>query len=285
MSLTIRQATPADAAVAGKICFEAFYAINSAHNFPADIPDAETATGFCNILFGHPGFYCVVAEEDGRIIGSNCLDERSPIFGIGPITIDTKSQNRGTGRALMNAVLDRTRERGAPGVRLVQAAFHNRSLSLYTSMGFEVREPLSVVSGTTRTRKFDGYNVRAAATADLDACAKLCIAVHGHHRTGELADGIAQGTAFVTERAGRITAYTSVMGFFGHSVGETNEDLMALIAATPQFHGPGIFIPSRNTELFRWCLAEGLRVSQPMTLMSMGLYNQPKGAFLPSVTF
>jgi hypothetical protein len=60
---------------------------------------------------------------------------------------------------------------------------------------------------------------------------------------------------------------------------------MALIAATPQFHGPGIFIPSRNTELFRWCLAEGLRVSQPMTLMSMGLYNQPKGAFLPSVTF
>jgi GNAT superfamily N-acetyltransferase len=166
MALSIRQATAADAAVAGKICFEAFFAINKAHNFPADIPDVEMATGFCNILFTHPGFYCVVAEDDGRIIGSNCLDERSPIFGIGPITIDVTSQNRGTGRALMNAVLDRTRERGAPGVRLVQAAFHNRSLSLYTSMGFEVREPLSVLSGTTVIRQIEGCHVRAAETSD-----------------------------------------------------------------------------------------------------------------------
>ena len=29
----------------------------------------------------------------------------------------------------------------------------------------------------------------------------------------------------------------------------------------------------------------GLRVVQPMTLMSMGLYNEPKGAFLPSVLY
>ena len=75
------------------------------------------------------------------------------------------------------------------------------------------------------------------------------------------------------------------MGFFGHTVGESNIDVMALIAGSGPFHGPGIFIPSRNTELFRWCLTQGLRVMQPMTLMSMGLYNEPKGAFLPSVTF
>jgi GNAT superfamily N-acetyltransferase len=284
-SVTLRRATQADAPVAGKICYEAFAKINTDHNFPLDIPDAETAIGFCETLFTHPGFYCIVAEENGRVIGSNCLDERSPIFGIGPITIDPTVQNRGTGRRLMQDVLNRTRERGAPGVRLVQAAFHNRSMSLYTSLGFEVREPLSVLRGTTIVKTVDGCRVRPAGNNDLEACNRLSESVHGHHRGGELIDSVAQGTAFVVERAGRVTGYTSAMGFFGHSVGETNLDLMALIAATPEFQGPGIFVPSRNGELFRWCLAQGLRVTQPMTLMSIGLYNEPRGAFMPSVLF
>ncbi len=285
MSYTIRQARPEDAPVAGAICFEAFRKINTDHNFPLDIPNAEMAIGFCTELFRHPKFYNVVAEADGKVIGSNCLDERSVISGIGPITINPTSQNRGVGKALMLSVLDRVREQGAPGVRLVQAAFHNRSLSLYTNLGFAVREPLTVVNGTTVIRQIDGCAVRPAASGDLEACNTLCQKIHGHHRGGELSDGIAQGTAFVVERLGRITGYTSVMGFFGHSVGEANIDLMALIAATPQFHGPGIFVPSRNTELFRWCLGQGLRVSQPMTLMSVGLYNEPTGPFMPSVTF
>ena len=62
-------------------------------------------------------------------------------------------------------------------------------------------------------------------------------------------------------------------------------DVQALIGAAPAFAGAGILVPVRNAELFRWCLENGLRVVQPMTLMSMGLYNEPKGSFLPSVRF
>jgi hypothetical protein len=87
----------------------------------------------------------------------------------------------------------------------------------------------------------------------------------------------------VVERHGRITGYTSSLAFYGHTVAETNADLQAIIAASDGFGGPGILVPSRNSELFRWCLANGLRVVQPMTLMSLGLYNEPQGAFLPSV--
>lgn len=285
VSFTIRPAVPADAEAAGKICFEAFHKINVDHNFPPDIPNPEMAAGFLQILFGHPGFYCVVAEQDGRIVGSNCLDERSPISGVGPITIDPAAQNKGAGRALMQAVLDRAKEKNAPGVRLVQAAFHNRSLSLYTNLGFEVREPLEVLEGKTILREIPGCTVRPATHDDVEACNRVCQAVHGHHRSGELMDSIHQGHSFVVERGGRITGYTSAMGFFGHTVGEVNIDVMALIAGSGDFHGPGIFIPSRNTELFRWALAQGLRVVEPMTLMSLGLYNKPKGAFLPSVLF
>jgi hypothetical protein len=93
------------------------------------------------------------------------------------------------------------------------------------------------------------------------------------------------GTAVVVERHERITGYTTVLAFFGHAVGETNLDLQALIASAEAFAGPGIIVPTRNSDLFRWCLENGLRVVQPMTLMTLGLYNEPAGAYLPSVLF
>jgi len=58
-----------------------------------------------------------------------------------------------------------------------------------------------------------------------------------------------------------------------------------LIGAAASYPGPGFLVPTRNGELMRWCLAEGLRVAQPMTLMTIGLYNQPDGVWLPSVLY
>jgi predicted N-acetyltransferase YhbS len=281
----IRRAKPEDAPACGQICYDAFTTLNLAHNFPPDLPEPGAAVGLLTMMFSHPGFYCVVAEMDGRIAGSNCLDERSAITGVGPITIDPNVQNRGIGRELMRAVMDRSRENNRPGIRLVQAAFHNRSLSLYTKLGFDPVEPLSVMQGAPLKKRIEGFVVRPATAADLEACNRLCQNVHGHHRGGELADALQQGSAMVVERAGRITGYTSGTAFFGHSVAETNPDLQALIAAADVFGGPGILVPTRNAALFRWCLENGLRVVEPMTLMAMGLYNQPAGAFLPSILF
>jgi len=283
--VSIRRASPEDALVAGQICYEAFSTINEQHRFPPDVPSAEVATGFLQMLFTHPGFYSVVAEIGGEVVGSNCLDERSAIAGVGPITVKPGVQNRSIGRKLMRAVIDRAYERSFPGIRLVQAAFHNRSLSLYTKLGFETREPLSVVQGPAIRKVPNGWKARPASEADLGGTAQLCEAVHGHHRTGELRDAIHQRTAFVVEREGRITAYSSALGFFGHAVAESNSDLQALIGAAEQFTGPGILVPTRNSSLLRWCLESGLLIVEPMTLMTVGLYNEPKGAYLPSVAF
>ncbi len=247
------------------------------------------AIALISSVFSHPGFYCVVAETGGRIAGSNCLDERGPIAGVGPVTVDPNAQNRGVGRKLMEAVLSRARERNVSGVgagvRLVQAAFHNRSLSLYTTLGFDIREPLSVMQGSAIRKNMEACTVRPASASDLEPCNRLCLNVHGHDRGGELADAIRHGSAVVTERQGRITAYATSLAFFGHALGETNLDIEALIAAAEGFQGPGILVPSRNAELLRWCLENGLRVVEPMTLMTIGLYNEPNGAWLPSILF
>jgi GNAT superfamily N-acetyltransferase len=186
-SIMIRRAKPEDAPVCGRVCYEAFYKISTDHGFPPDFPSLDVAISVLSMMFSRPGFYCVVAESDGCMVGSNCLDERSGIAGLGPITVDPSIQNRGVGRQLLEAVLVRARERNFSGVRLLQSAFHNRSL--------------------------------------------------------------------------------------------------ALIASAEAFAGPGIIVPTRNSGLFRWCLENGLRVVQPMTLMTLGLYNEPAGAYLPSILF
>ena len=283
--LAVRQATPEDAAVCGPICFNAFSTVNRGFGFPCDFPVPEVATGILKHLFAHPRFYCMVAEAEGRIIGSNCLDERAIVHGVGPITVDPTTQNRGVGRMLMQAVLDRAEQRGAAGVRLVQAGFHCRSLTLYANLGFVVREPLACLQGRTAQREIPGCSVRPATALDVDACNALSRRVHGFERGRELSDGLQQGGAMVVERDGRITGYASSLAFFGHATAETNIDLQALIASAELFGGPGILVPSRNSALFEWCLANGLRMVQPMTLMSKGLYNEPAGAWLPSVSF
>lgn len=284
-NVQIRRATPADAEACGHICYQAFSAINRHHNFPPDFPAPDVAVGRLTMMFSHPGFYGVVAEVDGKVVGSNCLDERDTIAGLGPITVDPATQNGGVGRALMRALLDRAATRGFAGVRLLQAAFHSRSLSLYTKLGFDAREPMSVMQGRTTSRVIDGCAVRPLARADLAGCNRVCESVHGHNRAGELSDAIAQGSARVVERHGRITGYASALAFFGHAVAETDVDLQALMASAESFGGPGIIVPTRNAKLFRWCLNNGLRVVQPLTLMTVGLYNEPSGAYLPSILY
>jgi hypothetical protein len=109
--------------------------------------------------------------------------------------------------------------------------------------------------------------------------------VHGFDRGGELSDAIRDSKATVVEHLGRITGYATEIGFFAHAVAETNNDLKALIGAAQAFSGPGFFVPTRNHELFRWCLDHRLRLLMQTTLMSIGLYNEPAGAYLPSVLY
>src|SRR6202034_3406524 len=142
LNLVLRNAVPEDSPACGKICYDAFSTISAAHGFPCDLPGPEAAIGVLSMMFSTPGFYAVVAECDGRIVGRNVLAEQAVIHGVGPVTIDPTLQNAGAGRKLMQAVMDRANRNGAAGIRLVQAAFHNRSLSLYASLGFDIREPL-----------------------------------------------------------------------------------------------------------------------------------------------
>ena len=284
--MKLREATPDDAPAIAQIVFDAFGDIHDQHRFPRDFPAPEVAIGMMQGWTAHPSIWGIVAEVDGRVVGSNFLDERDPIRGVGPITVDPTGQNSGVGRKLMDAVLERGRD--ATGIRLLQDGFHMRSLSLYESLGFDVKEPTAVAVGVPRSGPVEGVEVRPLAEGDLEECGALCERVHGFPRTGDLRDVLRAGAAFAAVRDGRITAYASNAAFWqmNHGVAEGDDDMTALLLGAAAATGePLSFLVPLRSPLFRWSLSEGLRLVKPMNLMALGEYNEPRGSWYPSVLY
>jgi predicted N-acetyltransferase YhbS len=284
--VTLREVEPGDAEACAQIVFDAFGSLHDHHRFPRDFPALEAAAGLLGLWIPNPSIWGVVAEIDERIVGSNFLDERDPIRGVGPITVDPQSQNAGVGRKLMEAVMQRGE--GAVGIRLLQDAFNMRSLSLYALLGFDLKEPVAVISGKPRSGPAQGVEVRALDEGDLDECEALCKKVHGFERTNELRNSIQAFSPCVAVREGRIAAYASSVTFWpvSHGVAESHDDMTALLqGAAAAVEEPLAFLVPLRTRLFQWALHEGLRPVKPMNLMALGEYREPRGSWFPSVLY
>lgn len=300
MTIRIREMRQEDVEACGGICYAAFRDIAERHNFRPDFPTPERAIQLMQSLVENADVFSVVAELDGAVIGSNHLVEYDAIRAVGPITVDPQAQAKGAGRMLMETVIERwksnanTNEGGnrirSAGVRLVQDAFNTASLSLYASLGFEVREPLALMEGVLKGDVPTDVTVRALKEEDYASCAELCRLVHGFDRLNELKHTPPFLTSFVAERDGRITAYASAAHFWAlnHAVAETMSDMCALLTGASnlsQGEPLSFLLPTRQSSLFRWCLQKGLRVMKPLTLMSMGEYHEPRSCYLPSVGY
>jgi GNAT superfamily N-acetyltransferase len=241
--LLVRDATVDDADECGRIFFDAFESIAGRHSFPTEPASPEFTRFMVGRMLETDRIAAFAAELDGAVVGSLFVDERSPIAGIGPVTVDPSTQDAGIGRALMEVALRRERERGAAGVRLVQTAYHYRSFALYAKLGFVVREPLAVLQGAPPSTAVPGRGTRPAQLDDLPACDDLCMRINGHDRHGELRDAIEAGTAVVIESPQRITGYATGFGYGWHAVAESDEDLIALIGSADQLWAWGSSSP------------------------------------------
>src|SRR3712207_4321700 len=69
--ITLRAGGAEDAEDCGYICYGAFKAIADEHNFPPDFPSSKVTAGLMASLLSRDDVYSVVAEVDGRVVGSN----------------------------------------------------------------------------------------------------------------------------------------------------------------------------------------------------------------------
>ncbi len=294
MSLELVQPKPEHIPEVSRIIFEAFRGIQEQHRFPLDIPSAEVAGMLANMIANRKDVYGVVAMLDGKVVGSNFTQLSDPVSGVGPITVDPSVQGRGIGRALMQHVVDWSLKNHGPMVRLLQEAYNMASLSLYTSLGFTVVEPVVLMEVKPATSA--DPSVRPLTSNDLSDCDALCRRVLKVSRKSELAFMIAHGPQVGSVPHGRFQGNRLVgqiiPGFFGYGVAESADDLIVMAAQTARVLPPThrLFVPTRNGQLFRRAMQMGFRCLKPMSIMAMGPYEEPMGpasgaAWSPSIAY
>lgn len=270
--------------VIGRICFEAFKEIQEKHGFSPDFPTVEISRQVLGMMVQRDDFYGVVALLDGQPVGSNFLSLMDPVAGVGPITIDSTYQGHGIGRALMQDVIDYAKRNNIEQVRLLQDSFNTASLSLYASLGFDVKEGV-VFMQSESVGEADPF-VRPVTEVDLPAIEELSKRIYKNSRRNEVAAAAPYGfAAFLREKQGRITGYL-IPGIFGHGIAETDEDAIALISETARRMPPSLarfFCPLSQASFFQGAIEAGCRVIKMMNYMTMGPYEPPDKVWMPSV--
>ncbi len=285
--VVIRDLSMDDVFHCGRIIHSAYTGVAKAHGFRSHSPVLEPAMQLAENFIQHPGIWGVGAEIDGQLVGSIFLDERDTIRGAGPLTVDPAVRCRGIGRLLMQTMIERGKE--APGIRLLSDTFLMLNIGLYTQLGFNTQEQTMLIEGRPEAEVPANVTIRPLTEGDLDACDGLCHKIHGFNRHHELADACKGLAPFVAEREGRIVAYASstTVPLLNHGVAETEADMCALFAGASKATGEptGLLLPARQAGLMRWCMAAGMRLIVPMTLMTMGEYQEPAGCYFPSVLY
>jgi hypothetical protein len=239
-----------------------------------------------SMLVGRKDFYGVAAIVNGELAGSNYLSLTDAVAGVGPITVDCVFQGRDLGRTLMQDVIDYARRNNIARVRLLQDAFNTGSLSLYASLGFDVKHAVAVMHLNAAVKA--DATVRPVYDSDISALDELCQKNYKTSRRNELAAAVQGGlSAVLRERGSRLTGYL-IPGIFGHGVAETCEDAVTLATQAARLipHERAVSIcPLEDGLLFRAFLKAGCRTVKMMNLMAMGPYEAPSSVWMPSVLY
>ena len=290
MSLVIQSIEYNDVKSCGKTGYQAHKTISSAHGYPSEQPSEEFGIGLIRSLLENPNSWGVLAERQGKTLGSIFLHKfpPSPVAVIGPLTVHPSAEGGGVGRMLMDAALTQAHKQNYDQIRLVQSPSHIRSFVLYTKCGFTLREPLLLMQGQPlkNVNNTSSANLRPVDDDnDVSVCNELCKSVHGFSREMELRQAKDQGVATMIERDGIITGYAAGLGILSHAVTKSNEELKALITNASAILGPGFFVPARNHELINWLFKNAFQIGWPANLMTIGPYQDPVTPFLPSLAY
>src|SRR5215213_5304846 len=284
MAIELVPAEPEHARELGSICFEAFREVHDRGCGTRDFPTVDFAQQVLGMLVQREDFYRVSALDDGRVVGSNFLSLMDPVAGVGPITVDPSCQGQGVGRALMQNGMDYAQRHNIEQVRLMQDSFNVASLSLYASMGFDVKVPVAFMQAAPLAQADD--SVRPIAEPDLPAVEELSERIYKNSRRNEVAAAARYGfAALLRERQGRITGYL-LPGILGHGVAETEEDALALVGEAARRLPPEIarfFCPLTESSFYRRSLQGGCHVIKVMNYMTLGPYEHPDEVWMPSV--
>ncbi len=285
MSIILRSTCPDDFQTLSRICHLAFNTLHEHHRVSQDVPTEEVGQLIIGGVMNRPDYVGIVAEEDGRILGSNFLLLADEVCGVGPITVDPTVQSRGVGRLLMRWAIDEARRRRGDNVnlRLFQEAINTTSLSLYTSLGFRWREAAALM--LPKPIDSDDPTIREMVAGDLPELDRLSKVQFGFSRINDAKQLLNMKLpGFVKLRNGKVVGY-QIATLFGHAAAESPEDLLALSSSTARHVPPpmAVNIVPMNQPVFALALSKGFRVAKVLNYMSLETYLAPYGNHFPSI--
>lgn len=301
MKFTIRPAKPEDIDPAAQIFLEAFNSFNASVGLPPEWTP-EMARFIVGSFISSPRtFYSVVAVEEpgGRVVGSNFLDCSDDVTAPGPISVDQKAQDAGIARALMDAVYEHSCSLGKKNIRGVCLASNAKSFSLYMKIGYKARDLLTYLSRAPRREdtpgsisaisiaEQHGYRIREMEAQDVSACDALFQRINGCSRKNDIAASLRNPPPirpYVIVKDGEIEGYHTGFYLLGHGAYRSADAFQHLVSAVPGevlLHMPSL----RQHELLRWCLLNGFKTVRQEIVISIGLYQEPDGIYLPGMGY
>nr|WP_225899805.1 GNAT family N-acetyltransferase [Croceicoccus gelatinilyticus] len=103
---------------------------------------AKSRAGLADALAKHPGAFSLIAREDGEPVGlANCFTGFStfacaPLVNIHDMAVLPAHRGKGIGRALMRAVAEEAKKRGACKITLEVLSGNEGAKALYASEGY-----------------------------------------------------------------------------------------------------------------------------------------------------
>ncbi len=148
---------------------------------------------FFRFTVGHPGTWPIVAEADGRIVGTGVATVNGPVGWIGMIFVDEGLRGRGIGTALTAAVIDRLAAEGCASLALLASPLGRpiyERLEFTAEMDYRLLAAAGGTGGppTPPDRPAD-VRLRDGTAADLPAILALDAAATGEAR-GHLLRGL-----------------------------------------------------------------------------------------------
>lgn len=276
----------------GALLYESFLDVAVKHNHEPPFESVEFATAVVRLLGQSEGFASFVASEDGEPLALNFLDERNEIAGVGPVAVGVQHQGRGLGKLVMEALLEQAEASAYQSVRLLQSAYNRVSFSLYSRLGFDVKDGVAFIKGRPPEEERPADEVREGTPADLDAMDELSLEVLGFRRRGDLELPSGLTPPLVLERQGHIVGFTCRLVtpsgiLLGPAVARDEQALRDLIlgAARGAPVDLRVTLPVSLPSVLRWALEGGFVLSELDTLMVRGAYERPAGAYLPSAWY
>ncbi len=178
----------------------------------------------------HPTCFPLVAEADGRVVGTGVATVNGRVGWVGAIFVAEDRRRTGLGTALSRAVVEELERQGCVTQVLIAT---NEGRPIYERLGFTVHARYVLETAPDAAAAPDDGTVRPYAPGDIDAIADLDLRATGEDRSAILRAFASPETGLVAlRRDGTVGAFVMRASWGGRALIASDPDLaVALLDA------------------------------------------------------